>query len=141
LTIRDGIEATCAVPLLFQPKAIGDERYIDGAVASGTHADILVGDEHELVVVSAPMSRTGGGWVRNRARRQLRAELASLQRAGCRTIVLIPDDDVMRAAEGYPRRNREARSTIVEAARNQTARVVGQLGTGSSRSVVRPLAG
>lgn len=48
MTVRDAIEASCAVPFMFQPKAIGDERYIDGAVASGTHADTLVADGHEL---------------------------------------------------------------------------------------------
>lgn len=126
LTIREGIEATCAVPLLFQPKAIGGERYVDGAVTSGTHADVLAADKHEFVIVSAPMSRSGRGWVKARARRHLHAELASLHRAGCQTIVFIPDDAVIAAAEGYPRRRRDARSSIVEAARRQTLRIVAQ---------------
>ena len=127
VSIRDAIEASCAVPLLFEPKAIGGERFLDGAIPSGTHADILAEDGHRLVVVSAPMSRAGRSWVRQRARRQLRSELASLHRAGCRTLVLVPDDDVVRAAEGYPLRHREARSVIVETARRQTMDVIGRL--------------
>ena len=37
---------------------------------------------------------------------------------------LVPDDAVMRAAEGYPNRRREARFDIVEAARRQTVGVL-----------------
>lgn|GEM_PF-2135527 len=136
LTIRDAIEASCAVPLMFQPKTIGNDRYLDGAVASGTHADALAADGHELVIVSAPMSRAGDGWVKTRARRRLRSELALLRDAGCRTIVLVPDDAVMRAAEGYPNRRREARFDIVEAARRQTLGVLRQLPSVSSRTGV-----
>lgn len=136
LSIRDGLEASCAVPLLFQPKAIGGDLYMDGAIASGTHADILSGDAHDLVIVSAPLSRTGHGWLRSRARRQLRTEIASLHRAGCQTLILIPDNQVLLAAQGYPRRRRELRSTIVDAARRQTVNAVRQFTSGRQSSTV-----
>lgn len=80
------------------------------------------------------MSRAGGGWVRARARRRLGSELASLHAAGCRTIVLVPDDAVIRAADGYPNRRREARYDIGTAARQQTLGVLRELTAIGSRA-------
>ena len=41
IAVSDALEATSAVPGMFQPKRIGNERFLDGAVASATHADLL----------------------------------------------------------------------------------------------------
>ena len=117
--IADAIEATAAVPGMFQPKVIDGARYIDGAVASATHADLLVDEGHEVVLVSSPMTRPGRGLVRARAQRQLDREVAQLHGAGTRTVVLCPDEQVMRVAEGFPRTNPGAGHDIVEAARDQ----------------------
>ena len=121
------IEASCAVPLMFQPKEIGNERYVDGAVASTTHADLLSDDGHDLVVVSAPMTRSGGGLRRATARRQVRAEVDRLKQGRCRVLVLAPNAEVVREARGYPMRHREARWAIVEAATRQTVQAVRQM--------------
>ena len=119
-TLGDALEATSAVPGVFQPKLIDGVRYVDGAVASSTHADTLVPEGHDIVLVSAPTARPGRGPVRARARRMLERETGDLRAAGSRPLVLVPDDDVMRAAEGFPRQRPDAATDIVEAARRQT---------------------
>ncbi|MEM8922682.1 MAG: patatin-like phospholipase family protein [Actinomycetota bacterium] len=120
VTLGDAVEATQAVPGLFRPKVIDGARYVDGAVASSTHADTLVSEEHDVVLVSAPMTRPGRGPIRVRARRRLDRELEELRRAGSHTVVLRPDDAIVEAAEGFPRGGPAAGADIVDAARRQT---------------------
>lgn len=119
--VADALEATAAVPGMFQPKVIDGQRYIDGAVASATHADLLVEEDHRFVLISSPMTRPGRGLVRARAQRQLEREVDQLERAGTRTIVVAPGPDIMEVAGGFPRTNPGAGSAIVAAARAQTA--------------------
>jgi NTE family protein len=56
--LADAVAASSAVPLVFRPYPIGDELYVDGGVASGTHADIVLGHSEplDLVLVVAPMA-------------------------------------------------------------------------------------
>lgn len=119
-TLGDALEATSAVPGLFQPKVIDGARYVDGAVASSTHAETLVPEAHDVVLISAPTARAGSGPIRARARRALSREAAALRSTGSRTLVLVPNDRVLAAAEGFPRRRPEAAGVIVEEARRQT---------------------
>ncbi len=119
-TLGDALEATSAVPGLFQPKVIDGARYVDGAVASSTHADLLVPEVHEVVLISAPMAREGGGPIRARARRTLVQEHDKLVNAGSRPLILTPDAEVLAAADGFPRRRPQAATAIVDAAKRQT---------------------
>lgn len=119
-TLGDALEASSAVPGVFQPKTIAGARYVDGAVASSTHADTLVPEGHEIALISAPSARPGGGPIRARARRMLEREASALRATGSRTLILTPNDVVMQAAEGFPRQRPEAAHDIVEAARRQT---------------------
>lgn len=125
-TLGDALEATSAVPGLFQPKIIDGARYVDGAVASSTHAATLVPENHEIVLISAPTARPGGGPIRARARRTLETEAKALRAAGSRTLMLIPNDDVMAASEGFPRQQLMDAAEIVEAARRQTTKAFSQ---------------
>lgn len=56
--IADAVAASSAVPLVFRPYSISDALYVDGGVASGTHADLVLGSPHplDLVLVVAPMA-------------------------------------------------------------------------------------
>ncbi len=119
-SLGDALEATSAVPGVFQPKVIDGARYVDGAVTSSTHADILVAERLDVVLISAPSARPGGGPIRARARRTLENEVGALRAAGSRTRVLVPDGRVLTAAEGFPRQRPDAAAAIVEAARVQT---------------------
>ena len=118
--VADAVEATSAMPGLFEPKHIDGRRYIDGAVASATHADLLVDEDLERVLIASPMTRPGRGPIRRRARRQLRREVAALEAAGVETTVLEPSAALMAEAEGWPRSRPEAGAAIVATARAQT---------------------
>ncbi|MEM9561375.1 MAG: patatin-like phospholipase family protein [Actinomycetota bacterium] len=50
------VAASCAVPSVFAPVAIGDREYIDGGVHSADNLDLVGTDAYDLVVVSSPMS-------------------------------------------------------------------------------------
>lgn len=56
--IANAVAASSAVPLVFRPYRIGDRLYVDGGVASGTHADLVLGNDRplDLVLVVAPMA-------------------------------------------------------------------------------------
>lgn len=56
--IADAVAASSAVPLVFRPHQIGDDLYVDGGIASGTHADLVLGHPEplDLVLVIAPMA-------------------------------------------------------------------------------------
>jgi NTE family protein len=57
--LPDVVAASCAIPGFFSPVIIDDESFVDGGVHSPTNADVLVGEDLDLVVVSSPMSLTG----------------------------------------------------------------------------------
>jgi len=61
--VPDAVAASCAIPGFFRPVTIDGEAYIDGGVHSPTNADVLLGvrAELDLVIVSSPMSISGGG--------------------------------------------------------------------------------
>jgi NTE family protein len=58
LGIADAVAASSAIPLIFRPFEALDRFYVDGGVASGTHADLVLGSEEELdlVLILAPMA-------------------------------------------------------------------------------------
>ena len=120
ITLADAVEATSAVPAVFQPKVIGGARYVDGAVASSTHAQTLVSESLDIALIAAPMARPGRGLIRSGARHALAREVRALRRAGTKALVLVPDEEFLAAAEGFPRANPSAGADLVEAARRQT---------------------
>jgi predicted acylesterase/phospholipase RssA len=52
------VAASSAIPLLFRPYSIDGGLYVDGGIASGTHADVVLGSDRplELVLILAPMA-------------------------------------------------------------------------------------
>ena len=58
VSLADAVAASSAVPLVFRPYRIGGDLYVDGGVASGTHADLVLGHSEplDLVLVVAPMA-------------------------------------------------------------------------------------
>ena len=67
VTLADAVAASSAIPVLFQPRSVGDRLYVDGGVVSGTHADLVLGNPEplDLVIVIAPMAadeERDGAW-------------------------------------------------------------------------------
>ncbi len=58
VALRTAVSASCAVPLVYEPMFIDGRPYIDGGVASGTSADLLLASPEplDLVLVVAPMA-------------------------------------------------------------------------------------
>lgn len=115
--LADAVEASCALPGLFEPKRIMESDYVDGGVLSPTHAH-LAGPVHpDLVVISAPMSRRDGRPLTAFARRRLNMEVAMLEDGGIPTLVFQPDPEFNEAFRLYPRRDRNALEPILDSAR------------------------
>lgn len=58
VTLRDAVSASSAVPVLFDPHIIKGKSYVDGGVASGTNADLVLGNPEplDLLLILAPMA-------------------------------------------------------------------------------------
>ncbi len=105
--LRTAVSVSCAVPVLYEPVTIDGRTYVDGGVASGTSADLLLAAETplDLVIIVAPMAAEKP---RRRApfyekmlddagRTALRAELARLRDEWPDTdvVLLRPDEQVL----------------------------------------------
>ncbi len=99
VTLKEAVAASSALPLLFAPYEIDGVHYVDGGVASGTHADLVLGSEEplDLVVVIAPLAATeerAGAWFHERifdrvGRSALDEELDVIEEAWPETEVLV----------------------------------------------------
>ena len=73
----DAVAASCSVPGLMPVVTIGDRRYMDGGMASQTHADLALGHDEVLVIAPLDLGRLGG-------------EVQRLREAGARVTVVSP---------------------------------------------------
>lgn len=83
----DAVAASCAVPGIWPPVTIGDSRFIDGGVRSGTNADLAAGFERVVVIAPFP-----GGFGPT-----AEVEAAALRAAGARVEVLAADEGSLAA--------------------------------------------
>ena len=112
--IAHAVAASSAIPLLFRPYPIGADLYVDGGVASGTHADVVLGSVKplDLVLVLAPMAADVS---RKRARfhekmfdrvgqRSLSEEIALIKDAwpDCDVVIMSPSPSVQNAMRPNP---------------------------------------
>lgn len=118
----DAIEASSAVPGMFQPKQLDEHHYVDGATASANHAHLAAEITPDLVVISSVQSRPGLRASRILARRQLPAEIRSLEQSGARVAVVEPDSEITELIAGFPRSNGDRGPAIVDAVRRHANR-------------------
>jgi NTE family protein len=78
------VAASCSVPGLMPVVTIGDRRYMDGGMASQTHADLALGHDEVLVVAPLDLGRLGG-------------EVQRLRDAGARVTVVSPSAEAAAA--------------------------------------------
>ncbi len=112
--LKDAVAASLAVPMVYEPVAIGGRWYADGGIASGTSADLVLGLERavDLLIVVAPMAAFDtrrGGWFSSSAldrfgRAALDLELARVRAAWPSTDILIlrPDRRVLEVSRPNP---------------------------------------
>jgi NTE family protein len=136
------VTASCAVPALFAPITIGEDRYIDGGVHSTTNVALVAGEGLDVVVVSAPMA---GAWrslrpnpialSRASARARLDREVAAVKAGGAAVLVLQPAPGDTALMDGRAMDER-ARVPIARRARESVLR---QLDERSSAGAVEAL--
>ena len=120
----EAVQASSAVPWIFQAKQIGDSTFVDGAVDSPTHADLALEIDPELVVISTVMSRPGNRAGQIVARKALASEVERLELAGIRAVVVEVDDDVALLLDGFPRRGADRARCIADLASQLTCRAL-----------------
>lgn len=108
------VAASTAVPMLFEPVLIEGRHYVDGGIASGTNADLVLGaaEPLDLVLVVAPMAsieqrpdaRFYEGVVDRLGGSALAAELDAIRTAWPETdiVVLRPDRAVLAETRPNP---------------------------------------
>lgn len=97
------VRASAAIPLANRPVEVDGSLHVDGAVHSAANADVLAIEDHDAIIVLAPMiGVTGGSVVTRFHRAQLRHQLRPWVRAGYPTLVVLPSE-----SEHRDRRNVE----------------------------------
>lgn len=91
------VTASCAVPGLFPPITVGDDRCVDGGLWSGSNADVLAGDHLGTALFIGPMS-VGTSGLAAQAGRALAREVDVLAEAGTTLHVLDPGERFVAAA-------------------------------------------
>jgi NTE family protein len=133
--VGEAVSASCAIPAYFAPVIIDGVRYIDGGAHSLTHLIQLAGEGLDLVVVIAPMSRTGRprlpglrtGWsagnvfIREASRAQLGFEALAVRRKGTPVVAFQPTADDQKAM-GLNLMDPGRRAQVVRQARSSTLR-------------------
>ncbi len=120
----EAVQASSAVPWLFQAKRVDDASFVDGAIDSPTHADLALDIEPDLVIVSSVMTRPGNRPAQLLARRALQEEVDRLRQAGVRTVVVGVDLEIASLLEGFPRRNPDCGPAIADLAARLTERAL-----------------
>lgn len=121
-TVGKAVAASCAVPGYFSPVTIDGERYLDGGAHSATNADLLAGEDLELVLVSSPMGAARGALSvtahlqgRGYMRLRLAAEARAVRRSGIDLVAFSPTADDL-PAMGWNALSGARRTEITERA-------------------------
>jgi NTE family protein len=128
VAVQEAVEASSAVPGMFRPKIIDGVAFVDGGVTSSTHADLPAESGLDLAIVSAPMARPSNRLFARQARKRLKAEVETLEKAGITAIVVEPSAAAMEAARGFPRRRPEAAGAIINHAVTATRLALSSIG-------------
>jgi NTE family protein len=143
--VADAVAASCAIPGFFEPVTIDEIRYVDGGVHSPTNADVLASEQLDLVIVSSPMSITGGSGrlrpsidlpARRVSRLYLAREVARIRRRRVPVITFQPTVDDL-AVMGLNAMDPDRRGPVTRQARASALR---KLARDDVRATLRELA-
>ncbi len=108
--------ASAAVPGFAQPVEIDGGTFIDGAVHSPTNGDLIEPDDHDALIVIAPMVPLAGGSLVQRSHRSLLAtELAPWVEAGKPAVVIAPTAAELADRDDHDAFGAAGRSRITDA--------------------------
>lgn len=112
------VAASCAVPGVYPPVTIGDHRYVDGGVRSGTNADIAQGYQRVLVLRAETVDASAGYQEHSLPFLSFEVERATLERSGSRLLVVTPDQSSV-VARGPNPLDASRRAVSAQAGREQ----------------------
>lgn len=98
LTVSEAVQASCAIPAVFQPIEGPDGDYVDGGVWSPVNLDAVRVERGQTVVCLTPSgSYQGARGLRRRAagrlfRSMVQGEVARLRGRGVRVVNVVPDE-------------------------------------------------
>lgn len=122
--VADAVEASSAVPGMFEPKEIEGRRFIDGGTLSGTHADLALDAKPDVVVISSLITRPARRVTSTHARRRLKRELIELRDHGVPYVLVEPEHHLKDVLKGFPRRQPERLEDIIGIARSDVRRAL-----------------
>ena len=128
--VGSAVEASSAVPGMFQPVLINGVRHVDGAIHSPTNADLLVDRALDLIVVVSPMSAplevamgALDAPMRMWSAHRVSSEVRLLRAAGHTVLVLEPNRDDTRSMGPLPMDPTRIVPTILQAATSTALRL------------------
>lgn len=124
VSVADAVEASSAVPGMFEPKEIEGRRFIDGGTLSGTHAELALDTKPDVVIVSSLITRPAKRVTSRHARRRLREELRQLHDNGVPTVLIEPENHLRDVLKGFPRSEPEKLEDILRHAQQDTERAL-----------------
>ncbi len=143
--VGEAVSASCAIPAYFAPVKIDGVRYVDGGAHSLTHLLEVAGQGFDLVVVIAPMSRTGqrslpgllagNVFVHEASRAQLGLEALVVRRRGTKVVAFQPTAEDQKAM-GLNLMDPRRRAQVVRQARTSTLRRLAHPGFRKSLSAL-----
>jgi NTE family protein len=144
--LADAVAASCAIPGLYHPVAIGGRRYVDGGIYSTSNADILRNESLDLVICLNPTStlhpirainpRDAVNLLFQRASgRRLGSETKRLRAMGTDVVLIQPVREDLQAMGPNLMRTGN-RNQVIEVARETVAR---QLAEPEIRNLLAPL--
>lgn len=87
-SVGQAVAASCAIPAVFAPVRIGEQRYVDGGAWSPTNADAAPAGRGDRVLLLEPTAVLVGGALRAAAL----LEAVALRRRGALVHIVTPDD-------------------------------------------------
>jgi NTE family protein len=155
--LAEAVAASCAIPGIYHPQAIGGRRYVDGGIYSTSNLDLLRDEELDLVICLNPTStlhpvrainpRDAFNIVFQRASgRRLGSEAKKLRAAGTEVVLIQPLHDDLHAM-GPNLMSTRRRNHVIEVARRTVAEqldeprnreLLADLPSGDPRKVRRP---
>lgn len=127
-TLRQAVEASCAVPGVFRPVRVDGRRLVDGGVHSVTNLDLATHTNSRLVIGLAPMGfepdQPPGQFrvaTRSRFNSRLHQEAKTVRRSGASVLLLRPTGEEL-AHHGYNMLSRSGNDKVRSAAYEATVR-------------------
>jgi NTE family protein len=122
-SVAEAVAASCCVPWLFSPVAIGDREYVDGGVWSPTNADAAPAGPGSHILCLNPTASLAGsgdaiGVFRQISRTAAAIETLALRRRGARVDVVRPSRESA-AVMGLNLMDRGPARRVLEAAYQQ----------------------